>query len=137
MNRTFVFRTDHWIIKVEMELKEWNNFTCSWQIWTECYWQCREEINEILCWNKLWEKINKFWKKYHLNDLHPGTEKQEKRLNENWIENRANDYENVCKKLEDAWLLYDDWYKFGSGWKRFEIPYLDLKKIQQLIENWF
>lgn len=137
MKRAFYFNSPRWLIEVNMELKDDNTFTCSWCVWTRCYWQCREEIDTFLKWDVKWDKINRFWKKYHLNDLHPGTKKQEERLHKHWIENRANEYDKTCEALEKAWLLYDDWYKFWSWRKKEEIPYWDLKKIKQLIRDWF
>ena len=98
--------------------------------------QCLKEIDDILRenWDISKERIDirYFWEKYHLNDMHAWTRKQEERLNKNWIDNRANDYTNVCKKLEDAGLLFDNWIKFWSTWQYWEIPSKDLKDIKKL-----
>ena len=97
--------------------------------------QCLDEVNEIL--KKNWDLTKEraiiyyLWKKHHLNDLHAGTKKQETRLHQNGIENRANNYTETCEKLEKAGLLVDDGVKFGASWNYWEIPAEDLAEIKK------
>lgn len=97
--------------------------------------QCLDEVNEIL--EKNWDltkeraTIYYLWKKHHLNDTHAGTKKQENRLHQNGIENRATNYEKACEALEKAGLLVDDGVKFGASWNYWEIPAEDLAEIKK------
>ena len=102
---------------------------------TICCGQCLDEINKYFKYNKTFKKIYRLWKLYHLNDMHAGTVKQETFLNENGIENWANNYKEVCKILEENGLLYDNGIKFGATWQCWEIPENDLQEIKNLIEK--
>ena len=64
--------------------------------------------------------------------MHAGTRKQEARLHQNGIENRANNYKETCEALEKAGLLVDDGVKFGASWNYWEIPAEDLTEIKKL-----
>lgn len=116
-------------------------FSCQaviWENWQESEaWQCRETIEEIVKKYHVLdfqrEKINIFWKYYHLNDLHPGTPRQENRLKNNGINNRAGDYSHVCEILKAHHLYNDHGRKFGTGWQYWEIPEKPLKEIKSLI----
>lgn len=98
--------------------------------------QCLDEINEIL--EKNWDLTKEraiiyyLWKKHHLNDTHAGTKKQETRLHQNGIENRASNYEETCEALDKAGLLIDEGVKFGATWHYWEIPAEDLAEIKKL-----
>ena len=62
---------------VEITLTEDGVFTASGS--TAHYaGQCLDEINKIIIPNETFDLIYKMWKLHHLNDLHAGTEKQEK-----------------------------------------------------------
>lgn len=97
--------------------------------------QCLDEVNEIL--EKNWDLTKEramvyyLWKKHHLNDTHAGTKKQEARLHQNGIENRATNYLEACEALENAGLLIDDGVKFGTSWNYWEIPAEDLAEIKK------
>ena len=97
--------------------------------------QCLEEVNEIL--EKNWDFTKEraiiyyLWKKHHLNDAHAGTKKQENRLHQHGIENRANNYEKTCEALDKSGLLVDDGVKFGASWNYWEIPAEDLAEIKK------
>ena len=97
--------------------------------------QCLDEVNEILekNWDLTKERAMIYYlrKKHHLNDIHAGTKKQENRLHQHGIRNRANNYEKVCEALENAGLLVDDGVKFGASWNYWEIPAEDLAEIKK------
>ena len=142
MRKEFDFTKDDIDIKVEMELKEENGkivFSASGDVSSkdiECGGQCLDEIKEILKdSNKTFNLIHKMWKKYHLNDMHAGTPKQEKFLEDNNVNNWANDYTGVCGFLKDHNLYIDDGYAFGSGWLYEEIPPKDLSLIKKLLKG--
>lgn len=94
--------------------------------------QCLDIINEFLSKDKLFSKIYKFWKKYHLNDLHAGTPKQEKALKKVKLIG-ANYYDEACEYLKSINLYEDNGYKYGSGWLKEEIPTKDLNEIKKLL----
>lgn len=84
---------------------------------------------------KMFLKIYKLWKKYHLNDMHAGTQKQEEFLKKHNFSNWANNYTETCQFLEKHNLLYDNGYKFGSSCLLQEIPLIDIEVIKDIILN--
>ncbi len=69
------------------------------------------------------ETITKFrgiWNMWHLNDMTPGTPRQMDYLRT--IPGGIPNYSTACKILEQADLLVDDGYKYGSKWLREEVP---------------
>lgn len=116
---------------VEITLTEDGVFTASGS--TAHYaGQCLDEINKIIIPNETFDLIYKMWKLHHLNDMHAGTEKQEQALAEKFGGVNANKYTEQCEYLESIGLLYDNGYKFGSGWLKREIPQADLELIKSL-----
>ena len=91
-----------------------------------------DTINEFLSKDKLFSKIYKFWKKYHLNDLHAGTPKQEKALKKVELLG-GNYYDEACEYLKSINLYEDNGYKYGSSWLKEEIPTKDLNEIKKLL----
>lgn len=134
---------------IELEDKEQKNFDIMkklkkpvfsvsamvWRKWIEdCGGQCLDYINEILEKNEDLTKeraiIYYLRKKHHLNDLHAGTEKQEKYLKDH-LEEHKRDYSKSCEVLEKAGILYDDGYKYWSSRLYREIPAEDLREIKK------
>ena len=109
----------------------WNirktNTICGGQCF-DIMFKCLKD-NKIM--NKQFERIYRLWSLHHMNNLHAGTERQEKALE------RANklyaDYRERCNYLKSVGLLYDDGYLYGSGWLYREIPQDDLKSIKEII----
>ena len=131
-------------VTVEMELKESDNgpvFTVCGDIWNNrmtdciCGGQCLDTIKEYLPHNKLFLEIHDLWKKYHLNDMNAGKEKQTAAVKDWLAQGNRFDYTEVCKYLESIGLLYEDGYKYGSGWIYRAIPEQDLKRINELMGN--
>lgn len=143
MKRKFTFET-HYEGKeakayVEIELKDNDCFSCSGGLIQDnehvfCG-QCLDSLTPILVGNHLFEVLYDLWKKYHLNDMHPGTPKQESALRKAHIANWASEYDTCCKYLDSVNLLVDDGYKFGSSWLKEEIPDNDLYLIKDLINK--
>lgn len=87
----------------------------------------------------LFQKIYDFWKKYHLNDMHAGTPRQEAAIKDKFSDKYPG-YEKAVKWLEEINLLYDPElkdrngkpYKYGSAWLKQDIPQVDLIQIEQL-----
>ena len=84
--------------------------------------------------DKLAKAICDMWRKYHLNDMHAGTPKQEEALNKAGITKWADDYDICRKYLASIGLLYDNGYKFGSAWLKEEIPTEDLEEIKVILK---
>lgn len=158
MEKTIEFATrgrgTWWSVSIIFENRDWKDvLAIAWSLYPKkCYWQCINELDKYIKkkWNKkhkaLWREIKYLWENYHLNDMHPWTRKQEQWLKENWITNRANDYDKVCDKLFMNYLLYDkdieDYpelkdckilgYKFWSKRIYRPIPFEDKVRIIKL-----
>lgn len=131
-------------VEVELALRQTDKgpvFTACGLIWngrgTDCLscGQNLDEINEYIH-SDVFSEIYRLWKLYHLNDLHAGTKKQEEFVNKTFKEaNESYNYNKACEILEEAGLLIDNGYKYGSGWLYEPIPEDDLKQIEGLINN--
>lgn len=95
--------------------------------------QCLDTIAEYNS-DPLFKVLYRLWKKYHLNDMHAGTEAQEEAINK-WI-NQGNvyNYKNACEYLKSINLYNDNGYKYGSSWLYRPIPEKDLRIIKTIIE---
>lgn len=101
--------------------------------------QCLDELNtyETIRSNPLFQKIYKWWKTYHLNDLHAGTIEQEAAIQELENSGYTYSYDTACDYLKSI-NLYEvivdgKPYKYGHGWLYREIPENDLKEIKELL----
>ena len=100
--------------------------------------QCLDEMLKLdgLSCNPLFRKLYRLWKAYHLNDLHPGTVKQEQAIEDaRKAGHKICSYEDSCKYLESVGLLDDDGYRYGSKWLYRSIPEDDLKLIEELLNG--
>lgn len=98
--------------------------------------QCLDDLakfDELFC-NSLFRKLHRLWSLWHLNDLHPGTVKQEQAIDDaKKLGVKICSYDDSCKYLESIGLLEDDGYKYGSAWLYRVIPEDDLKEIVSLL----
>lgn len=135
------------LVTLDIELKEKDGkpvFTASAMVWnskkTDCFLggQCLDELCRFASIrnNKIFKKVYKFWKLYHLNDMHAGTPEQEKALEE-W-ENKGNkyDYTAACEYLKNINMYEVEHngkpYKYGHSWLYQAIPENDLQEIKAL-----
>lgn len=94
------------------------------------------------------KKIYRWWKLYHLNDLHAGTPEQEQYLDEHkaevkrYIDQRGLGFDIYSAQkhvLEQAGLLEVEYegkpYKYGHDWIYFPIPEEDLRAIIEYLEE--
>lgn len=143
-------------VDIAMELKEQNEkttFSCSailrkpWQTTNFIMGgQCLDTIKEItsLKDDPLFNNIFDMWKKYHLNDMHAGTPKQEAAIKKARQDGtlQSYDYDVVKSYLKSINLYYDESYEhngkayaYGTGWLYEEIPPNDLEKIKKLMSQ--
>lgn len=146
-------------VEIEMQLKD-GVFTASGSIknarGTDSVsgGQNIDEIADLMKNNKDVQEIHSLWKKYHLNQMHAGTEKQEEALEKfkgerkaiaeqmnkgkqyDWQKVDERDYEVTKKLLENHNLLEDDGYKYGTSWLKREIPDDDKRRIISLINKY-
>lgn len=128
-------------VTVEVELNDKDVFSASADVWNNLETdiimggQCLDDIYPHLKNNSKFKKIYDWWKEWHLNDMHAGTEKQESALEQAGLTGWANNYTECCKYLESIGLLIDDDYVFGTGWLKRVIPSETLLQMKQFIEE--
>lgn len=128
-------------VEIEMELKD-GVFSASGAIknargtdWLSGG-QNIDEIADMMKDNKDVQEIRDLWHKYHLNDMHAGTEKQEDALMKKFGNRNASDYDKHVEYLKSVGLYEDDGYKYGTGWLKREIPDDDKRRIISLIDKY-
>ncbi len=91
--------------------------------------QCNGEFRKyIVTQRQNFDRIMEVWEKYHLNDMHAGTPKQEKFVRA-YCKNHSYDYGAICEELKKAGLYEDNGYRYGSGWLYEPIPESVLDEI--------
>lgn len=74
-------------------------------------------------WNRdKWLDFLDVWKNYHLNDMKAGTLKQEEALKGLEAKKPDAEYDDKVKYLKSLGLYDDGGYKYGTGWRRREVP---------------
>ena len=127
-------------ITVEAQIKD-GVFTASGNVWNSKHTdiisggQNLDELKGYLKGNKEFENVYNMWKKYHLNDMHAGTVKQEEALNKKFGGVNANKYEEQVDYLKSVGLYEDEGYKYGTGWLKRDIPEEDMKNIVDTIRR--
>jgi len=90
------------------------------------------------------EKIEPIWKKWHLNDTHAGTERQDACLDEYRKAHPGErlEYEKAREILQENGILEDDQYlvdgkpyEYGTKWLFREIPQEVLKRLCRLLDS--
>lgn len=110
--------------------------------------QCIDSAIEYLAENGLCcqtlEKIEPIWKKWHLNDCHAGTERQDACLDEYRKAHPGErlEYEKAREILQENGILEDDQYlvdgkpyEYGTKWLFREIPQEVLKRLCRLLDS--
>lgn len=101
--------------------------------------QCLDSIKECRKGDKfnynLFSKLYRLWKKYHLNDMHAGTARQEEYLRQT-KDTHKYDYKVCCDMLRAKGILYDDGYQYGTSWLYRNIPNDTLEEIATLFEKY-
>ena len=130
-------------VEVDLELRETDKgpeLSICGIIWnhkmTDCY-SCGQNIDTIgkyIKHNRVFDRLSRLWKLYHLNGLHSGTEAQEAARDEYIKTHTVYSYDDFCNFLESKNLLVDNGYRYGSGWLYRAIPEADLKEINELLK---
>lgn len=90
--------------------------------------QCLEEARPIIP-----ERLAEVWDRWHLNDMRPGTQRQQEALNQvKDTFNRLTWYDEACAYLASLDLLVDNGYKYGSAWLTEELPQEVVEYIESL-----
>lgn len=104
-----------------------------------CGGQCLDTIKKFLSDNELFMELYRFWKLYHLNDMHAGTPEQEAAIEEWKKQGNKFDYKKACEYLQAIGLYEVDLngkpYKYGHAWLYQPIPESDLARIKELLSN--
>lgn len=120
-------------VEIEYSLKD-GRFSASGNIWMGSRrdilsgGQNLEEIAELFPQDQLVQRVVSIWRKWHLNDMHAGSPKQEAFLDTLNLPNN-NHYENAKAKLQEAGLDPDESYmhggkpySYGSAWLNIDLP---------------
>lgn len=99
--------------------------------------QCLDELKDLLQTNKLFSKIHSLWTKYHLNDMHAGTKRQEEEIEKWRKENNLTGWQfnRECEYLKSINLHEDRGFEYGNGRLYASIPENDLKEIESIING--
>lgn len=66
--------------------------------------------------------LYRYWKRWHLNDMRPGTPAQMEIVRSFIKENPGADYEQQCMQLSEHGLLVHDGYRYGTKWLHEKLP---------------
>lgn len=87
-------------------------------------------------------KILAIWRKWHMNDMRPGTIEQERCLEGLYAKKEKADFGERCEYLKNHYLLCDPLvivggkpYKYGSGWLYWEIPHEVLRELCECLDT--
>lgn len=130
------------IVSLEENINGKPRFTAQARVWnkttTYCYMvgQCFEELKEYtdISKNEIFSFIYDMWQKYHLNDMHAGTPRQEKAIKEKFgFGYKVYNFSEQCDYLKSINLLEDEGHVYGNGWLYHEIHSSDLEKIKNFL----
>lgn len=120
-------------VSVEMRYENGRLAICG-DIWnahhTDCV-SCGQNLDTIREYvsDPTFLELYDLWKNWHLNDMHAGTEAQEKILKEYFTDGKRYDYETACNVLGAHGMLTDynyihngKPYRYGTAWLKRDIP---------------
>lgn len=153
MNRTISFGKIDWYghgqhdcrVEVELRLEDTDQgavFAACANVWnprgTDIVrgGQCFEELIPFIS-DYAFHEIVRLWRRYHLNNMHAGTPKQEAEV-KRWLDGRRYDYPAAREHLREVGLLTVEHngkpYTYGTGWLYEPIPATDLAEIRYIID---
>ena len=109
-----------------------------------CGGQCYDTLKEFFPYNKKVQRLIEIWKRWHLNHLRAGTQKQEE-----WLRAHADEYETLksypgpflshydwaTRELRKAGLNPDNGYMYGSAWLKEELPTQIIAELSYLMKE--
>lgn len=125
-------------VELRLDRKGREVFSCVGDVWNAHHTdivmggQCLDDLVPFLKRNRTFMEVLDLWHKYHLNDMHAGTERQEACVKAN---PNHRDYKCDCAWLERWGLLWDEDYKYGTAWLYREIPKRDRERIVAIINE--
>ena len=138
-------------VEVEIRLRDGEHgpvFTASASVWNHIHTdivmggQCLDYMDQLpeLHDNPVFAEILDLWRKYHLNDMHAGTEEQEDAVKAWRAEHGGRyDYEQEREHLKSVGLYEVELdgvpYRYGTRWLYREIPAPDLDRIRALFSS--
>ena len=81
---------------------------------------CGQCLDSVKPKNKEQKRLIEIWNLWHLNDMHSGTEKQERILQE--LKKKNPTYTEQVAYLKKRRAYSDNGYKYGSGWLKRKLP---------------
>jgi len=131
---------DNHIARLKYEIKD-GRFSMSGNT-QGCYGQCKDSIKPK---TKVQKELLKFWDEYHLNDMHAGTQKQEKAIKEYFKKkNKPYNYDEACEYLKSIKLysvtekngsIIHEPYKYGHSWITEKLPESFTEDLIKVIEE--
>lgn len=104
----------------------------------DCRGSCGQCVDNEKYWNPVdgvdLAKFCAVWRRWHLNDLIPGTPAQMARLRQVRGET-SEGYEADCKILEEWGQLVENGYKYGSAWLTEKVPEDVVEYLEALPDN--
>lgn len=142
MKKIFEFKKEKIEVKIKIELKnnKLNNpvFSCTYELYKNNCLECLgcdiDSLQDILKDNQFYTTLQRLANLYHLNDLHAGTQKQEKALIDAGLNEFANKYTACCNYLQSINLYNDNGHEFGRAWLYWNILQDDLDLINNLFK---
>ena len=125
-------------VEVEVEVDENNTLSICGYIYNRYHTamvsggQNLDTIKEYIN-NPIFNELYYIWKKYHLNNLHAGTEEQDRIIYKNL--DGDYDYEKAVTILEENNLYNDNGIIYGKRWYKREIPQYVLDRIKFLCHD--
>lgn len=143
-------------VTADVSLKENGTFSASLYVWTcnkktvleggQCFYQLQSLIH-----NPIFDTIFKFWKRWHLNDIHAGLIVQEEALEKVGLGEALYDtkvdylksvglYEVPISKLKKSREILPSYFKkdtycYGEAWIKRIIPRKELTEIRKLFKS--
>lgn len=122
-------------VDVKLEVKQKDDGRKTFSMSGDYCGGCGQVFDDVKPANTHQKKLIAIWNKYHLNDMHAGTEEQEQALKD-----FKGDYEERCKflaekKLLEVKLKNGTLYKYGTGWLYNELPVQFVNELKNIIAN--
>lgn len=137
------------LVEIELELRQRENgieLAISGSVWNNLHTdiiaggQCLDSLEEFAkTWNMerkaLFYKLYAWWKLYHLNTCHAGTQEQEELLRLAGIQGKNYEYTKARDYLQSIGMLSVRGNEYGRAWYSENIPAEILEEIKTLCND--